>query len=158
MKRIDLSFAVVLSILLMNGLVFSQDTTLTITSNGNVGIGTTTPTAKLDVDGSLAVGDLSRFGNHMLSSRVDSNNTAIDVAVFGSNEGTSGFKVGVLGRTQASTGYGVFSEGNIGVNGNATISGTMRVQNIHGDFTFDGFAPFLNTTLLNTFRGFNGND
>jgi hypothetical protein len=53
MKRLALMFAAATTMLLLNGLVFAQDTTLTITSGGNVGIGTTAPTYKLDVTGNL---------------------------------------------------------------------------------------------------------
>jgi len=53
MKRLALLFAAVLTMLSMSGLVFAQDTTLTITSSGNVGIGTTTPTYKLEVEGNF---------------------------------------------------------------------------------------------------------
>jgi hypothetical protein len=47
MKRLALMFAAATTMLLLNGLVFAQDTTLTITSSGNVGIGTTNPTEKV---------------------------------------------------------------------------------------------------------------
>ena len=51
MKRIKLFFAIMSISALFNGFAFAQDTTLTVTSTGNVGIGITTPTRKLDVDG-----------------------------------------------------------------------------------------------------------
>jgi hypothetical protein len=107
---------------------FAQDTTLTVTSGGNVGIGTTAPDSKLQVSGPVGVGDLGRFTNHMFSSRVDSANAGINVAVFGSNERTSGFAVGVLGKSSSASGYGVYSQGNFQVEGgNATILGNVGI-------------------------------
>ena len=61
MKRINLFFAILQSMLLMNGLVFAQDTTLTVTSAGNVGIGTTSPQGKLDVYGHIRMSNPSSF-------------------------------------------------------------------------------------------------
>lgn len=43
-----------MAILLMHGLVFAQDTTLTITDTGNVGIGTTVPDQLLAVNGNAS--------------------------------------------------------------------------------------------------------
>lgn len=51
MKWIKPFFAILPTMLLMNGLVFAQDTTFTVTSTGNVGIGTTNPQQKLHVMG-----------------------------------------------------------------------------------------------------------
>ncbi|MCH8020822.1 hypothetical protein IH785_13280, partial [candidate division KSB1 bacterium] len=49
MRRIKLLFAAAITMFLMNGLVFAQDTTLTVTSDGNVGIGITNPGTSLEV-------------------------------------------------------------------------------------------------------------
>ena len=43
MKQLASVFAVAFIILMMSNLVLAQDTTLTITGSGNVGIGTTNP-------------------------------------------------------------------------------------------------------------------
>lgn len=48
MKR-TFSFAFAIATLLADGLVVAQDTTLTIANSGNVGIGTTSPHAKLEI-------------------------------------------------------------------------------------------------------------
>jgi hypothetical protein len=47
MKRFALLLAVITAIVLTDAVVLAQDTTLTITSSGNVGIGTTNPTEKV---------------------------------------------------------------------------------------------------------------
>lgn len=46
--------AVAMTMLLTDSLVFAQDTTLTITPGGNVGIGTTSPTERLSLDGNIS--------------------------------------------------------------------------------------------------------
>ncbi len=51
MNRIKFLFATTLTIVVLNGFVYGQDTTLTVTSAGKVGIGTTTPTYKLEIEG-----------------------------------------------------------------------------------------------------------
>lgn len=51
MKRINFFLAILSTMLLMNGQVFAQDTTLTVTTDGKVGIGTTGPQQKLHVAG-----------------------------------------------------------------------------------------------------------
>ncbi len=49
MRHIELLLAVLITMFLMNSFVFAQDTTLTVSNNGNVGIGTTTPIAPLHI-------------------------------------------------------------------------------------------------------------
>ena len=61
MRHIKLLFAAAITMFLINGLVFAQDTTLTVTSDGNVGIGTTDPTQKLVVEGFLRVAGSNRL-------------------------------------------------------------------------------------------------
>jgi hypothetical protein len=56
MKRIAFLSVSVVAIFLLNGLALAQDTTLTITNTGNVGIGTTNPTEKFHVEGNLFLG------------------------------------------------------------------------------------------------------
>ncbi len=56
MKRTIFVIAVAIAIFLMYNLVFAQDTTLTITSSGDVGIGTTSPLEKFHVEGDLHLG------------------------------------------------------------------------------------------------------
>ena len=53
MRRIKLLFAAAITMFLMNGLVFAQDTTLTVTSDGNVGIGTASPNEQLEITGNF---------------------------------------------------------------------------------------------------------
>lgn len=160
MRQIKLLFTALTAIFLMSGVLLAQDTTMTITNYGSVGIGTQTPDSKLQVNGTFGAGDIFRFGNHMNSTRVAADNEQIDVAVFGSNEGTTGFEAGVYGRSLSPAGYGVFSEGNFGVSGNASINGSLDMQagfratGPNGSFWFTPeFGPG-STILLGVYTGF----
>lgn len=154
MRSFNIMFTALLFTVLMSGLTMAQDTTLTITNYGYVGIGATQPSSKLQVVGSLGAGDIGRFSNHMLSTRVAGDNAVIDVAIFGSNEGTTGFEVGVFGRNLSPEGFGVFSQGNFKTTGNATFEGDVLITNSSGYF---GIHPYFNnffgTTLLGSFIG-----
>ena len=55
--------AVAMTMLLTHGLVSAQDTTLTITPGGNVGIGTTSPTERLSLNGNII---FSRTASRMI--------------------------------------------------------------------------------------------
>jgi hypothetical protein len=54
MKRIAFLSVSVVAIFLLNGLAFAQDTTLTITPGGKVGIGMTSPAERLSLDGNIS--------------------------------------------------------------------------------------------------------
>jgi hypothetical protein len=53
MMKTTYLIAVAMTMLLTYSLVFAQDTTLTITPGGNVGIGTTSPTERLSLNGNM---------------------------------------------------------------------------------------------------------
>lgn len=55
MKRIAFLFAAILTLSLLNRPAAAQDTTLTVTSDGTVGIRTTTPQATLDISGQALI-------------------------------------------------------------------------------------------------------
>lgn len=63
MKRFMLLLASLLAMFFMNSLVFAQDTTLVVTSDGKVGIGTTIPQATLEVHGAIVVQETGFTGN-----------------------------------------------------------------------------------------------
>ena len=46
-------FSIITVLVFIGGLAFAQDTTLTITNEGNVGIGTTNPEEKLHIEGDI---------------------------------------------------------------------------------------------------------
>jgi len=102
----------------------------TLTSAGNVGIGTTTPAATLEVNGNAQVdGNLSVTGNLNLSGVQGTANTQNGAALSGVNTSNSGgFPVGVQGTVNGAFGAGVSGSasqaGASGVNGyNSGASG-----------------------------------
>jgi hypothetical protein len=52
MKSVSL---ILLSLFIFSLSVFAQDTSLTVSSSGNVGVGTSTPASKLDVNGTMTI-------------------------------------------------------------------------------------------------------
>ena len=68
MFRINLLTNVVLILLVVSAIVVGQDTTLTISSGGNVGIGITNPTAKLHVGGGVQFDKVGPEGRLILKS------------------------------------------------------------------------------------------
>jgi hypothetical protein len=91
MMKTTFMFVVAMAMLLTHGLVFAQDTTLTITNTGNVGIGTTNPQGLFHVqpsvtapgflvksDGSVSIGTTSG-GNQKLRIETGSGNTGLSI-------------------------------------------------------------------------------
>jgi len=62
MKRFTYMFAAAMVMFFAAGLVFAQDTTLTITPEGNVGIGTTNPGSKLHLVGNATITNNASIG------------------------------------------------------------------------------------------------
>jgi hypothetical protein len=60
-KMRNIKIFVLMIIVCLTGMTFAQDTTLTVTNDGNVGIGITNPTHKLVVDGNLRVTTANRL-------------------------------------------------------------------------------------------------
>jgi len=79
MNRYKLLIAILLTTFLMNGLVFAQDTTLTVTSAGNVGIGTSNPNEKLHIEGTGTYGVAIRVAD-------PSNNVEVILRSMGNEE------------------------------------------------------------------------
>lgn len=91
---------------------------LYVRNDGNVGIGTTTPSAKLEVNGNLKVGGtLAVTGNSTLAGSLTVNNT---VSLKGSAN-TTGLSVDPSGN--------VSMGGTLAVTGNSTLIGSLTVNN-----------------------------
>ncbi len=68
MKRLSISSGIILTVFVLSGILWAQvDTTLTITSEGNVGIGITAPETKLQVEGSVRLDKTGKSGRLILN-------------------------------------------------------------------------------------------
>ena len=99
-----------------------------ITSGGNVGIGTTTPGATLEVNGNTQVdGNLSVAGAVNFANFQSTSSAANGAAVSGQNTATTGYPVGVQGNVTGTVGAGV--------NGNASQGGAVGVNGFNSATT-----------------------
>lgn len=107
-------FAIAVAMLLTAGLVFAQDTTLTITNTGKVGIGTTSPTELFHIRNNgdrrpLFVENASNFGAFISSS--GNPGYTLDIQ----NTGTGGgLRIDVANHSNPSTALDVYMSGNAG--------------------------------------------
>lgn len=101
--------------------------------SGNVGIGTTSPTAKLDVNGTLAAGPTSAYTTSSTSAAVTANDasSAGSAAVAGtSTNGVGVSATGVNGLNATGSSYGVNAGGNIAVYGNGYAAGLYGTSTV----------------------------
>jgi hypothetical protein len=127
-------------------------TRMTITENGNVGIGTLTPQYKLDVNGDIRVGvsDKLRLGSR---GHIINNNTYTDISstndirILGSSDTTmylthgGAVGIGLGGNNVPGGGY------RLDVSGDGRVKGNMVVNSIH---TNGSTSYYLNTGLVNS--------
>ncbi len=135
MNRIKFLFATTLTIVVLNGFVYGQDTTLTVTSAGKVGIGTTTPTYKLEIEGGATplriTGGGSQFQKFLF-----------DVA-------TGGFAIFRMYDKDVNEDFRLATNGNswLDGDGNVGIGTTSPVAKLHLVNGSAGFTPSTATEL-----------
>ena len=125
MKRISISFTILATMLLMNVVGRGQDTTLTVTSAGNVGIGTGSPSEQLHVWENLQVGDPANLWASPSDDRV---------IKFGDGEFASIGEAGGNDRLRI-MGEPISMEGDIVIKGDISMGGLFGIL---GDFIIDG--------------------
>lgn len=92
MKKLKLSISIILAVLFFSSFSLAQDTSLTVTADGNVGIGTSNPQQKLHVNG------LARF---------ELNGGEINISTPGGNPGIIAFDQNGNRRDIVFSGYGL---------------------------------------------------
>jgi hypothetical protein len=107
---------------------------LTIGSNGDVGIGTTTPSAKLEVNGDIEVGGISSAGHvaHILNLAINDNADGLEIILVADGS--------FLEQTNNFITFSEFSSGSIGaIQGN----GSGGIELISGSGDYAEFLPLL---------------
>lgn len=126
-----------------------------ITGEGNVGIGTTSPTYSLDVNSSSALASRiqSSFGETILELNNTNTNGRKFMIISGGNSGSlSGGKFGIFDATAGATRMAIDSSGNVGI-GTSAPSNTLHVNSSSTDvakFATTGAYTFV--TLDNATR------
>ena len=130
-------------------------TTTLATAGGNVGIGTTTPTSKLDIWGNLAVGTSSTptlFVNTALG------NIGIGTSIGTSTlfiQGTSTINPFTVASSSGASLFSILANGNVGI-GTSTPSQTLDVNGIVNATNFyKNGVPFIAGSPANTISSFN---
>ena len=130
---------ILISVILLSVAAFAQDTTLTVTSDGRVGIGTTTPVAVWDVAGAISTVQLS--GDFRLRA-FGSDNTAYIQARDDNDAGDIAMQLRTQDAGVIINAVRIDKDGNVGigttlprekleVNGNALVDGTITAQNLN---------------------------
>lgn len=157
MKTIFRLFTVIILVIAANFFLFGQDTTLTVTSDGKVGIGNTTPTHTLEVGGTIGINNTQVLylpeQNDFIGTLILGNGGGNLVHLDGSEDGWYNTAVGIDALSLNTNGYNNTAIGYRSLYSNTTgyyntaVGRGSLFSNATGDYnTAVGYrANYLNT-------------
>tara|TARA_R110000744_G_scaffold14554_6_gene41372 strand:- start:280 stop:3786 length:3507 start_codon:yes stop_codon:yes gene_type:complete len=142
---------------IVNGQIINENVLFSISQSGNIGIGTTTPTALLEVAGVISASSISASGVIQATTFVgDGSNLTGIGSVDALNEFTSSIQSEINGIKLATSSYATLNDNNsfnqITASGNISASGIIIGSNLTGSNTGDqDLTSYLISSLTSSF-------